>query len=98
MCLGIPGLVVERFVEHGILMGKVDFGGISRKVCLECVPEIEVGEYALVHVGFAISKINEDEARQVFEFLEKMHELSELHEPEEPAQAIQQSSESRGRE
>lgn len=84
MCLGIPGRVVERFEEHGIQMGKVDFGGIIRRVCLECVPEIEISEYALVHAGFAIARINEDEARQVFAFLETMQELNELQATAEP--------------
>jgi len=96
MCLGIPGLVIERFAEHGILMGKVDFGGVIRRVCLECVPEIEIGEYTLVHAGFAISKINEAEARHVFEFLEAMHELNELQETGEPEMSREQRPESRG--
>ena len=78
MCLGIPGRVTQIYREHDVLMGKVDFGGVARQVCLEHVPEIAVGEYALVHVGFAISKIDEDEARQVFEFLERMQELNDL--------------------
>jgi hydrogenase expression/formation protein HypC len=95
MCLGIPGLVIERFDEHGILMGKVDFGGVIRRVCLECVPEIEVGEYTLVHVGFAISRINEAEARQVFEFLEAMHELDDLRQMGEPEPLGEPSPKSR---
>ena len=78
MCLGIPGRVTEIYREHDVLMGKVDFGGISRRVCLEHVPEISLGEYALVHVGFALSRINEQEAQQVFEFLKHMQELTEL--------------------
>lgn len=78
MCLGIPGRVTEIVSENGILMGKVDFGGVARQVCLEYVPDIAVGEYALVHVGFAISKIDEAEARWVFEFLESMDETHEV--------------------
>ena len=82
MCLGIPGRVTEIYREHDVLMGKVDFGGIARRVCLEHVPEIAIGEYALVHVGFAISRINEEEAQQVFEFLEHMQDLTELQQPQ----------------
>ena len=81
MCLAVPGKVVETYREHDVLMGKVDFGGISRRVCLEHVPEVRPDEYVLVHVGFALSRIDEDEARRVFEFLEQMDQLDELQEP-----------------
>jgi hydrogenase expression/formation protein HypC len=78
MCLGIPGKVVETYREHDCLMGKVDFSGIIKRVCLEHVPDVQPGEYVLVHVGFALSKIDEKEARQVFEFLDGMNQLDEL--------------------
>ena len=81
MCLAVPGKVVETYHEHDVLMGKVDFGGVSRRVCLEHVPEVRPDEYVLVHVGFALSRIDEDEARRVFEFLEQMDQLDELEEP-----------------
>lgn len=80
MCLGIPGKVVETFQEHDVLMGKVDFGGVFKKVCLEHVPGVQTGQYVIVHVGFALSIIDEEEARQVFDFLARMDELQELHE------------------
>lgn len=80
MCLGIPGKVVETFREHGILMGKVDFGGVSKRVCLDHVQDVIPGEYVLVHVGFALARIDEAEARRVFEFLEGMEQLGELDE------------------
>ncbi len=80
MCLGIPGRVVDTYEEHDVLMGKVDFGGVSKRVCLAHVPEVEPGQYVLVHVGFALSRLDEAEARQVFEFLERMDQLDELHE------------------
>jgi hydrogenase expression/formation protein HypC len=80
MCLAVPGKVVETYREHDVLMGKVDFGGVSRRVCLEHVPEVRPDEYVLVHVGFALSRIDEDEARRVFEFLEQMDQLDELEE------------------
>ena len=57
MCLGIPGKVVDVYREHDLLMGKVDFGGVLKRVCLEYVPQIAVGEYALVHVGFALTRL-----------------------------------------
>lgn len=78
MCLGVPGKVVETYREHDVLMGRVEFGGISKRVCLEHVPEVQVDDYVVVHVGFALSKIDESEARRVFEFLEKMNQLDEL--------------------
>lgn len=78
MCLAIPGQVTEIYRERDLLMGKVDFGGVIKRVCLEHVPEIQVGQYAIVHVGFAISRIDEEEARQVFKFLENMNELGEV--------------------
>ena len=80
MCLGIPGKVVETFREHGILMGKVDFGGVSKRVCLEHVQDAVPGEYVLVHVGFALARIDEAEAQRVFDFLEGMEQLGELDE------------------
>ena len=70
MCLGIPGRVVETYKDHGILMGKVDFDGVMKRVCLAHVPEVQPGEYVLVHVGFALSHIDEAEARRVFAFLD----------------------------
>jgi hydrogenase expression/formation protein HypC len=81
MCLAVPGKVVETYREHDVLMGKVDFGGIFKRVCLEHVPETAINDYVLVHVGFALSKIDEAEAQQVFDFLAKMDQLDELKVP-----------------
>lgn len=79
MCLGVPGKVVEIQPDpSGMTMGRVSFGGITKEVCLAYTPEAEVGDYVVVHVGFAISRIDEEEARQVFRFLEEMDELGEL--------------------
>ena len=78
MCLGIPGKVVEKYEEHDMQMGKVDFGGVSKRVCLDHVPDVRVGDYVIVHVGFALSAIDENEAKQVFAFLDKMNELNDL--------------------
>ena len=81
MCLGIPGKVVETYREHDMLMGKIDFGGVFKRACLEHVPEARPGDYVLVHVGFALSRLDEDEAKRVFELLEQMNQLDELAEP-----------------
>jgi hydrogenase expression/formation protein HypC len=69
MCLGIPGRIRSRADEAGMLMGMVDFGGIIREVCLAYVPDAQVGDYVVVHVGFAISLVDEDEARRALEVL-----------------------------
>ena len=81
MCLGIPGKVVRTFREHDVLMGKVDFSGVTKQVCLEHVPDVQIGQYVLVHVGFALSKIDEAEAQVVFDFLDQMNQLEELQVP-----------------
>jgi hydrogenase expression/formation protein HypC len=78
MCLGIPGKVVETYQEHDVLMGKVDFGGVLKQICLACTPDVQLGNYVIVHVGFALQVIDEEEARQVFAFLNQMDELTVL--------------------
>jgi hydrogenase expression/formation protein HypC len=89
MCLGIPGKVAETYREHDVLMGKVQFGGITKRVCLEHVPDARPDDYVLVHVGFALSRIDEAEAKRVFEFLDSMNQLDELgpadHDGPQPA-------------
>ena len=85
MCLGIPGRVTKIMRDNDVLMGTVDFGGISKSVCLEHVPDVVVGEYVIVHVGFALSKLEEVEAKRVFELLEEMKQLTELDEYEPPS-------------
>jgi len=67
MCLAIPGKLVEIFDENGLKMGNINFAGTLNKACLEYVPEIEVGQYTIVHAGFALSVLDEDEARKSFE-------------------------------
>jgi len=81
MCLGIPGRVTDTYREHDVLMGKVDFGGVQKRVCLEHVPDAKPGEYVLVHVGFALSRIDEAEAGRVFAFLGELNQLGELEDP-----------------
>lgn len=81
MCLGIPGKVLETYRENDVLMGKVDFSGIRKRVCLEHVPTSQPGDYVLVHVGFALSLLDAEEAGRVFAFLEEMKQLDELKVP-----------------
>jgi hydrogenase expression/formation protein HypC len=81
VCLGIPGKVIKTYREHDVLMGKVDFSGVSKQVCLEHVPNVQLGQYVLVHVGFALSQIDEEEAQRVFDFLKGMDQLDELNAP-----------------
>lgn len=79
MCLGVPGQVVEVVHnEIGIPMGKVDFSGVVKEVCFAYTPEIVAGEWVVVHVGFAISKIDEAEAKKVFQYLAEIGELLDL--------------------
>jgi hydrogenase expression/formation protein HypC len=79
MCLGIPGRILEIKVDRGLTMGSVDFGGIQRDVCLAYVADQVVpGDYVVVHVGFAISRVDEAEATRTFEILREMSELGEL--------------------
>lgn len=79
MCLGIPGRIVEIKNDTGLRMGTVDFGGVRRDVCLAYLDEdVQVGDYAIIHVGFAISKVDEDEAKRTFEILKEMSQLDEL--------------------
>jgi hydrogenase expression/formation protein HypC len=79
MCLGIPGRILEIRDDRGLTMGQVDFGGVRREVCLAYVAdEVGPGDYVVVHVGFAISRVDEAEARRTFEALREMSQLEEL--------------------
>jgi hydrogenase expression/formation protein HypC len=84
MCLAIPGRIVELRDVQGLPMGLVDFGGVRREVCLAYVADqVQVGDYALVHVGFAISKVDEEEARRTWDVLREMSQLDELEQMKE---------------
>jgi hydrogenase expression/formation protein HypC len=78
MCLGIPGRITTIFEEDGIRMGKVDFGGVLRRVCLAYVPDAQEGDYTIVHAGFAISRLDETEARRTLALLDEMDEFAAL--------------------
>ena len=83
MCLAIPGKVAQIEVRDGIRMGRVLFGGIARQACLDFVPEAKEGDYVMVHVGFAISVVDKDEAERTFALLETMGILADELSPEE---------------
>lgn len=84
MCLGVPGKVIEVRGEGDIRMGTVDFGGIRREACLAYIPEVEVGDYVIVHVGFAISRVDEDEAARSYALLAEMGNLENIDLPRGP--------------
>ena len=83
MCLAIPGKVVEIFDRNGLRMARVQFGGIQRDACVEYVPEAVVGSYVLVHVGFALSVVDEEEAARTYKLFEEMGQLGELETQQE---------------
>lgn len=75
MCLGIPGKVVEIRDDGPLRMGRVDFGGVRKEACLAYTPEVELGDYVVIHVGFAISRVDEEEALRTLEMLATMGDL-----------------------
>jgi hydrogenase expression/formation protein HypC len=85
MCLGIPGEVLALREEDGVVVGRVRFGGITKDVCLSCVPEAVVGDFVLVHVGFAIARVDREAAASAYRTLEELGLLAELQDGEEPA-------------
>ena len=81
MCLAIPGRIISLSGDDPLTRtGKISFSGILKDVCMAYVPDAAVDDYVLVHVGFALQKVDEDEAQQVFEYLKRMGELAELEE------------------
>ncbi len=82
MCLGVPGKIIEVYETNELKMGKIDFGGVIRESCLEYVPEANVGEYVIVHVGFAISLLSEKEANETLELLREIINIEEEIGPE----------------
>ncbi len=82
MCLGVPGKVIEIFERDGIRMGTVDFGGITRSACLEYAPEVGLGTFVVIHVGFAISVVDEVEAARSYALLAEMGNLEDIDLPQ----------------
>jgi hydrogenase expression/formation protein HypC len=81
MCLGVPGRVVELFERDGVRMGRVDFGGITREACLEYAPEVGIGSFVVIHVGFAISVVDEVEAARSYALLAELGNLEDIDLP-----------------
>lgn len=77
MCLGVPGKIIDIYERGGLMMGKVDFGGVVRETCLAYVPEAQVGDYTLVHVGFALNLIDEAEAHETLALLAEIGSFEE---------------------
>ena len=77
MCLGVPGRVVEKYEIKNMPMGKVDFGGVIKEVCLAYVPGIAIGSYAIIHVGFAITELDEQSAKETLDLFREMGVLDE---------------------
>ncbi len=94
MCLGIPGKLIEVYQRDGLATGKVEFGGILKEVCLVYTPEVEVGEYVLVHVGFAISRIDQTEAEEIFSYLQEIGEklAEDDREPQADAPSVRKDT------
>ena len=77
MCLGIPGKIIDIYEANDLHMGKVDFGGVTREVCLAYVPEAQIGNYTIVHVGFALNVLDEAEALETLQLLREIGALDE---------------------
>jgi hydrogenase expression/formation protein HypC len=76
MCLGVPGKLTDIYEANGLRMGKVDFGGVVREACLEYLPNVKVGEYVIIHVGFAISQLSEQEAAETLAVLKEITDIN----------------------
>jgi hydrogenase expression/formation protein HypC len=81
MCLGIPGKIITIYENHGTKMAKIDFGGVSREACIEVIPEAKPSDWTIVHAGFALNLLSEDEAQETLDILQEMSELAEEENP-----------------
>jgi len=77
MCLGIPGKILSIYEDHGTKMAKIDFGGVNRDACIEVVPEARPGDWTIIHAGFALNLLSEDEALETLQILQEMSELAD---------------------
>jgi hydrogenase expression/formation protein HypC len=77
MCLGIPGKIIDIYEANGLRMGKVDFGGVTKEVCLSYVPEAKIGNYTVIHVGFALNLLDENEALETLDLLRQIGAVDE---------------------
>jgi hydrogenase expression/formation protein HypC len=77
MCLGVPGKIIEIYESQGLKMGKIDFGGVMREACLAYIPEAKLGDYTIIHVGFALNIISEKDAQETLELLKNISNITE---------------------
>ena len=84
MCLAVPGKIIKQYTSQAAKMGKVDFGGVIREVCLEAVPEAELGQYVIVHAGFALSVLSEEEANATLEAFKELDMIEAEFYPDPP--------------
>ncbi len=89
MCLGVPGKIIEIYENAGMSMGKIDFGGVTREVCLAYVPEAKIGDYAMIHVGFALNLMSEAEAQESLDLLRQIADVESEMYPEGSDPALQ---------
>lgn len=80
MCLGIPGIILNIYEDHGTKMAQVDFGGVTREACIEVIPEAKIGDWTIVHAGFALNLLSESEAQETLDILQQMSDLADLEE------------------
>lgn len=85
MCLGVPGKIIDIYTNGDLRMAKIDFGGVRREACLAYVPEAQVGDYALIHVGFALNLLSEDEAQETLALIQQIAALDDELGPGQPA-------------
>ncbi len=83
MCLGIPGKIISIYDNHGTRMAKIDFGGVSREACIEVIPEAKPGDWTIVHAGFALNLLSEEEAQETLDILQEISDLNDLEEQAE---------------
>ena len=77
MCLGIPGKILSIYEDHGTKMAKIDFGGVSREACVEVIPDAKPGDWTIVHAGFALNLLSEEEAQETLDILQEMSDLAD---------------------
>ena len=77
MCLGVPGKIIDIYEANGLHMCKIDFGGVIREACIETLPEAQVGEYTIIHAGFALNLLSEQEAQETLNYLREISEMLE---------------------
>jgi hydrogenase expression/formation protein HypC len=80
MCLGIPGKIISIYDIQGTKMAKIDFGGVTREACIEVIPEAKPGDWTIVHAGFALNLLSEEEARETLDILQEMSDLADREE------------------